>query len=891
VIPHRAVVRLLFATDYIQPRPSDRIAHLSTTAFDAATFEIWGALLHGARLVVVPKQTALSAPALAALIRREGITTAFLTTALFNQLIDEQPALFGDLDTLLVGGEAADPGAFAAALAQAPPRRLLHAYGPTECTTFATWFHVRAAGSGGPPIGRPLANTSAHLLDRYGRPVTAGGLGEVHLGGDGLAIGYVGQPAATAERFVPNPYSARPGRRLYRTGDRARRLADGNLEFAGRLDRQVKIRGFRIEPGEIEVHLLSHPRVREATVTVDHGRQQQSRLIAYLVVGGEASGAASGDISGHVSDRVSDWERVFDEQVYAAGDAPNGRLSEAAADPLFDTTGWLSSYDGTAIPAEDMRCWAAEIVAEALAHRPRRILEIGCGSGMHLFRLATSCQAYYGTDISRSSLAHVERQIAKHRPIYDHVTVARAEATDLSLAPAGSMDLVLISSVAQYFPSFDYLSAVLSAAFERLASDGVLVLADLRDHRLQRAFYTSVELRRAAPDTPASELVRRVEERLARETELLIDPFLFPEWVRRQDAEARVRLSLQGGTHRNELNTFRYTAVIERGASPSRSRRPVSLPGDELLTQRGAMDTARLEYWLRSFPEHAVCISAVPNARTAGIVAADQQLFSATARTAGELRAEMEATHGVEPQLLLDLAARLGFAATNCASLSGGPGTFDALFAADASQLADALAAHLDHRPSQRPALANFVNRPASAEPDPFLAELRRYLAQGLPPYMLPDAFVLLDRMPLTANGKIDRRQLPAPARLHGVDAASHQPPASDVERALARTWGELLGIEQVGADASFFELGGHSLLAARLVSRIRTEFGIELPLAALFAQPTVRGLARELAAREPSPGQALAAAQLQLRIADLPAHEVERVLATLRPTEDLSVS
>jgi amino acid adenylation domain-containing protein len=295
-VPQRAVARLVLGTDYVHLGPDDRIAQASNTAFDAATFEVWGALLNGGCAVVIPREDLLAPAAFAQALRREGITTLFLTTALFNQMAREAPGCFGTLRQVLFGGEAVDPRWVAEVLGHRPPARLLHVYGPTESTTFATWELVRAVAPGAAtvPIGRPIANTRAHVLDRYLEPVSAGVAGELYIGGDGLARGYLIRPELTAERFVPDPFGAladEPGGRLYRTGDLVRYLADGRIEFLGRNDFQVKIRGFRIELPEVEAVIAEHPAVREVAALAREDRSGERRLVAYVVAGPDGDAA------------------------------------------------------------------------------------------------------------------------------------------------------------------------------------------------------------------------------------------------------------------------------------------------------------------------------------------------------------------------------------------------------------------------------------------------------------------------------------------------------------------------------------------------------------------------------------------------------------------------
>jgi len=283
-VEHMAIARLVMNADYVRFGPERVIAQASNSSFDAATFEVWGALLNGGRLVIVPKETLLSSAELARCIAQHGIDTMFMTTALFNEHAARAPGLFEPLQYLLFGGEAVDPSAVRRVIEGGAPRHLLHVYGPTETTTFATWFEVPHDPSRigrTVPIGRPIANTSCHVLDAQRELVPPGVPGELYVGGAGLARGYWGRPELTAERFVDDPF--RPGERLYRTGDLVRRLDDGSIEYIGRLDRQVKIRGHRIELGEIEAALAREPGIAQCAVDVRDDTPGDKRLVAYVV--------------------------------------------------------------------------------------------------------------------------------------------------------------------------------------------------------------------------------------------------------------------------------------------------------------------------------------------------------------------------------------------------------------------------------------------------------------------------------------------------------------------------------------------------------------------------------------------------------------------------------
>jgi aspartate racemase len=285
VVPHRGVVQLVSDHGYWDGDESDCVAHLSTVAFDAATFEVWGALCRGARLVVVDHDTLLSPVLLGLRFERHHVTTAFLTTSLFNLLVREAPGLLRRLRLVLFGGEMADPEAVRLLLASGPPARLLHVYGPTETTTFALWYEVREVSPAAVtvPVGRPIAGATGYVVDASGHLMPPGALGELCVGGAGVALGYIGDEQLTAARFVPDPWTTGPGLRLYRTGDSAVWREDGNLELRGRLDEQIKLRGFRIEPGEIVAALERLDRVRQAVVIVREDRPGDRRLVSYVV--------------------------------------------------------------------------------------------------------------------------------------------------------------------------------------------------------------------------------------------------------------------------------------------------------------------------------------------------------------------------------------------------------------------------------------------------------------------------------------------------------------------------------------------------------------------------------------------------------------------------------
>jgi amino acid adenylation domain-containing protein len=287
-VTHRNVVRTVRGTTYVDFKPTDIVGQASNISFDATTFEVWGALLNGARLVGLRKEDVLDPDRLAKQLRAHQLSVFFLPAALMKQIVSERPDAFGTLRYFFSGGEQADLHTLRRMLSHGPPGNLINPYGPTETTVFSIVYRCNDMPDTETyvPIGRPIDNTTAYILDTYLQPVPVGVAGELYHGGDCVARGYVAQSDLTAETFLADPFSDRPGARLYRTGDLARYRPDGMIDFLGRVDRQVKIRGFRVEPAEIEACLLSSGVLREVSVQVGTDRSGDQTLVAYLVPGG-----------------------------------------------------------------------------------------------------------------------------------------------------------------------------------------------------------------------------------------------------------------------------------------------------------------------------------------------------------------------------------------------------------------------------------------------------------------------------------------------------------------------------------------------------------------------------------------------------------------------------
>ncbi|MEV0279751.1 amino acid adenylation domain-containing protein [Streptomyces sp. NPDC050610] len=364
VCPHRGPVRLVKNTDYLQLGPDDRLLATTALTFDVSCLELFAPLLNGGCLVLPDPQAPLSADALEETMRRHRIGVMWLSAGLFHQHAEDNPRMFGTLRALIAGGDALSPSAVRAVLRHGRPDMLINGYGPTEASSLATAHHVEdlAAHAETVPIGRPIANSTAYVVREDGRLAAPGEDGELWVGGDGVACGYLGDPERTAEVFVPDRFGTDPHGRLYRTGDVARWRRDGVLEYRGRRDRQVKIRGYRVELDEIELALAGHPEVREAAVdVVGEGAGQRLAAAAVPAPGGRAEGLPA-RLTAHVRDRLPRY--MVPTQLAAVEEIPLKTSGKIDRDRFMEL---VTRQDGGAEGGDPPRGPAEEAVAAVWA--------------------------------------------------------------------------------------------------------------------------------------------------------------------------------------------------------------------------------------------------------------------------------------------------------------------------------------------------------------------------------------------------------------------------------------------------------------------------------------------------------------------------------------------
>ncbi|WP_321335970.1 non-ribosomal peptide synthetase [Breoghania sp.] len=809
VVPHGAIAnRLRWMQDAYCLAAEDRVLQKTPLTFDVSVWELFWPLVTGARLVFAAPGVHRDPEALAQEIQRRQITVLHFVPTMLRHYTASAP-VSESVRLAVFSGEALAGDQPAQARAVFPNAQLENLYGPTEAAVDVTSWTCDPETQDTVPIGAPQKNVAIHVTDAYGQAIPIGVIGKLHIAGIQLASGYLGRPGLTAERFLPDAFGA-PGTRVYDTGDLAKWRCDGALEYVGRADHQVKIGGNRIELGEIEAALMRLESVSDACAITNKGPDGTLEITAFVVAEDRVEAPAQSG-AGELVDR---WTTIYDT-IY-------GRVAE---DGKRDFVGWNSSFTGTALSQGEMTGWL-DATVKAIAPEPHeRVLEVGVGTGLLLFEIAPRVAGYVGTDISAVGLRGIRSEL-RGESYAEQVVLYQREATQLDGVVPEPVDLVILNSVVQYFPSVDYLLEALDAAVDAVRDGGRIFIGDVQNHDLTLAFHAAVLQARGDESLDAARLLQVAEQRAQEDQELRLSPSFFAAIRSRLPRVGRVTMTLKTFGHDNELSRYRYDVTLHVGKNENAGVTEVQGAG---LAEAG-------EIVSRARTSGLPCkMVGLVNARVSGDLRRLTALKAGRSaqETGGPITAHGE---GFDPDRLVHASMAAGVPVRIVASQD--PERFDAIFGhieTDDCPARDGVRLELTASMPQR-----------AARIEALAAQIRADLARYLPAPMIPSQIRRIAAIPYTGSGKADRKAL-SELSADGRRSNLQVPPRTPLEADIVSVWQAVLGIQRVSIDDNFFTLGGDSLKSLSVLSELKKR-GWTCSLETLFQHQTPAELASAMA-------------------------------------------
>ncbi len=818
--------RLYWAQQYFTLTQQDVVLQKTTFCFDVSVWELLWPSLTGAKLVFAKPGGQKDNTYLKSVIEENKVTLMhFVPSMLEVFLPDLQIDDCSSLKKVLCSGEALKPSQVELFIEKLQGAQLHNLYGPTEAAIDVTCWSLSAnqQSVGMVPIGKPVANTKIYILNEKGSIVPRGGIGEIHIGGIQVARGYLNQPHLTAKSFIPDPFGTDKISRLYKTGDLGRWMQDGNIEYLGRIDEQVKIRGYRIELGEIESVLRKSNLVNQSVVVAKTDKVGTARLVGYYTPDWEA---IKGVERSMYQDRIDNWKELYNTE-YATKDEKN-------IEDEFNLIGWNSSFTGEPIPAAEMKQWVEDIVEVILSNKPECVLEIGCGTGLIYYPLAGKLTKYIGTDLSRISIGQINERIAKGERDYGPSTFITCAAHEVVLPEGEYVDTVILNSIVQYFPGEDYLSTVIANTIELLNGSGTIIIGDVRDGRMLKSFKGRLQSEILQDLLSTQEFKWVVDQEVLKENELCIDPAYFLQLQNQYPDILTIELRWKLADYTNELSQYRYTVIIHLGNN-AKLVEP---------TWQSWQDNSSIKDLVNQLEngQSTIAIKDVPNPR----LWKDKALKEALSNNhVTSLKDILYATNN-EDVANNSISEVLGIASAKGYHyrllLNGDPFKMNIIFEKDFNNTLYKQSYTVGENGE-----LNFTNVPLFLDINRQIQkDIRLLLQKELPEYMIPAEVIAMGKIPLTDNGKADRKFLRQREERGFISTASHIPPSSVLEHQMATIWKDLLGTEQIGIDDNFFEFGGDSILTIQIVSRLK-RLGYELQPKDVFIHQTIRKLSHAI--------------------------------------------
>ena len=823
MVQHNSVVNLLASiVKNVAFKAQSSFLSVTTFSFDICYLEFFVPLISGGKLIIISRETAMDGYRLAESIANYKPTHIQGTPSSWQLLLDSGWENKEGLK-ILIGGEA---------ITETIKDQLtklgdvFNLYGPTETTIWSAIKKLAVLEK--VSIGKPLDNTVIYILNEQLELCLPNVAGEIFIGGAGVARGYWERPSLTNEKFIADPFKIKDGGRLYKTGDLGKWLPDGNIEYLSRIDNQVKIRGYRIELGEIETCLQQDEMIRQAVVIAKENKEGVKRLVCYYIPEWQALKLREKKL---YLKQVASWQEVYDTE-YA-------ETADAITDEEFDYNIWKDSFTGVVFEEQAMREWLQHTIDIVLQEKPVNVLEIGSGKGLIFYRLAGKIKKYIGTDFSASCIQSIKNQIKNGSRDYCEADLYVCAAHEVVVDKEEDVDTILINSVAQHFPGEDYMNEVIAKSIKILNGHGRIIIGDVRSNQLLEAFKLQLNLQKLPLSLTVNEFLWTAGQEVIKEEELLFSPEYFYNFLSVHPGITHIDIQLKRGFYFNELSRYRYDVIIYVGINKETYEpewQPMETPGQTKHAIEQVQNRERI-----------IAFKNVPNPRLTREKLLSGALKNNIAGTVGELqkicaKGDRDALNVKE---ILKLASEAGYHIS----------LYPAKDIHEMNVLLELVASdkfvkqlYLENAELNN---ALFTNIPLFTDIAVLMQkDIRELLQRSLPEFMVPSEFMAIARLPLTNNGKTDRKFLSRREDKVTLSADKYEAPHSHIEQVLAATWQELLGVERIGLRDNFFEMGGHSLLATRTVSAVRKKLHVELFIKDLFIHPTIAALAKHIAAQ-----------------------------------------
>lgn len=799
----------------------DAVLGLSQLSFDLSVYDMFGVLSAGGRLVLPDADRENDPQHWVQLITENAISIWNSVPMYMNMLVTYldavacgAPRTFDSLRVILLSGDWIPIPLITQMRRYFPNARIVSLGGATEASVWSVWHEVVYVDSKWKsiPYGAAMPNQTISVFDDSLRQCAPMQTGQIYIGGAGVALGYWKDEKRTKQQFIRHPAT---GQRLYRTGDLGRYLTNGEVEFLGREDTQIKLGGHRVELGEIEAVASRHEAVKHGIAA---GFAEHNAVYLYVVP--DLGLSLDSEIA--MQDSHNHWREVYD-QTY--------RNSQQPTDETFNTAGWVSRLTGKPYTDSQMVQWVDLTIDRLTDLKPKHVLEVGCGTGLLLFRLAPLCQSYCGVDFSAASIEYVER-VKRNLGSMDHIELVHCSADDYEKMGEGPFDTIIINSVAQHFYDPNYLDTIIEYyALHLLSDDGVIFVGDVPNYDLSHSLHAQV-IKRRNPNATAEVVRSMLYNNVMAEKELFFSPSYFYQLQRRSKTLSAVECMVKTGSEVTEMNMFRFDAVIYKKA-------------DTVIQPEAFVDYSQLgslsaiETLLRS-TSYAVAVQNIPNK----LLSSTNQMMSSisSGEAAGLMCYEQLAMHDIEA-----LAAKLQYGVKTLLHHCSRSGNVDAVFFPQRDSIDLRIPAIVPtDKTDSCDMLTNHAERCINAY---IRATLPLLLKKHLPEYMLPQQIVFIERFPLSQNGKVDRTQLAFLGRGSIRDTQPYVAPRNELDNILLSLVCEVLHerAENIGIRDDFFALGGDSLSVVSLVTLAwRHELAVDFQQ--LYLTPTIESLSDYLA-------------------------------------------